>query len=151
MPDIGNLKEIAVLLNTSIDFLLDNDSNIDKLVIKEPINLAEFIKGDGCRCKQDAVVLSKFKDADFIYPLMRKKKLGFIENVLDFISQSGLFQLAYQLKDRNEYYLVEEGSQQYFIVVSKEFIETRKLRNRVIPQKFVIGDIEFKKVSYRFK
>ena len=42
IPDIGNLKEIATLLNTSIDYLVDYDSNIDKLVIKEYINLDDF-------------------------------------------------------------------------------------------------------------
>ena len=126
----------------------DNDSNIDKLVIKEYINLDDFEKSGRCRCKQDAVVLNKFNDANFIYPLMRKKKLTPIENVLDFITQSGIFDLAYQLKDRNEYYLIEKENQQYFVSVSKEFIETRQLSNRVNPKKFSIGDIEYKKSPY---
>ena len=95
-----------------------------------------------------AVVLNKFNDANFIYPLMRKKKLTPIENVLDFITQSGIFDLAYQLKDRNEYYLIEKENQQYFVSVSKEFIETRQLSNRVNPKKFSIGDIEYKKSPY---
>ena len=150
IPDIGNLKAIATLLNISIDYLLDNDSNIDKLVIKESINLDDFVKSGRCRCKQDAVVLKKFNDADFIYPLMRKKKLTPIENVLDFITQPGIFNIAYQLKDRNEYYLIEKENQQYFVSVSKEFIETRQLSNRVNPKKFVIGDIEYKKAPYKF-
>ena len=120
MPDIGNLKAIATLLNTSIDYLVDNDSNIDKLVIKEYINLDDFEKSGRCRCKQDAVVLNKFNDANFIYPLMRKKKLTPIENVLDFITQSGIFDLAYQLKDRNEYYLIEKENQQYFPLLEKQ-------------------------------
>ena len=148
MPDIGNLKAIATLLNTSIDYLVDNDSNIDKLVIKEYINLDDFEKSGRCRCKQDAVVLNNFNDANFIYPLMRKKKLTPIENVLDFITQPGIFDLAYQLKDRNEYYLIEKENQQYFVSVSKEFIETRQLSNRVNPKKFSIGDIEYKKSPY---
>jgi transcriptional regulator with XRE-family HTH domain len=148
MPDIGNLKAIATLLNISIDYLLDNDSNIDKLIIKESINLDDFIKSGRCRCKQDAVVLNKFKDADFIYPLMRKKKLTPIENVLDFITQPGIFDIAYQLKDRNEYYLIEKENQQYFVSVSKEFIETRQLSSSVNPKRFAVGDIEYKKVPY---
>lgn len=148
MPDIGNLKAIATLLNISIDYLLDNDSNIDKLVIKESINLDDFIKSGRCRCKQDAVVLNKFNDADFIYPLMRKKKLTPIENVLDFITQPGIFDIAYQLKDRNEYYLIEKENQQYFVSVSKEFIETRQLSGKVNPKKFAVGDIEYKKAPY---
>lgn len=150
MPDIGNLKAIATLLNVSIDYLVDNDSSIDKLVMKETINLDEVIKTGRCRCKQDAVVLNKFKDADFIYPLMRKKKLTTIENILDFIMAPGIFELAYQLKDRNEYYLIEKENQQYFVSVSKEFIETRKLSSRVNPKKFSIGDIEYKKAPYKF-
>lgn len=149
MPDIGNLKAIATLLNVSIDYLLDNDSNIDKLVIKESINLDDFIKSGRCRCKKDAVVLNKFNDADFIYALMRKKKLTLIENVLDFITLPGIFDIAYQLKDRNEYYLIEKENQQYFVSVSKEFIETRQLSSRVNPKKFAVGDIEYKKAPYK--
>lgn len=150
MPDIGNLKAISILLNISIDYLLDNDSNIDKLVIKEPIDLESFVKSRRCRCKQDAVVLNKFNDANVIYPLMRKKKLTHVENVLDFITQPGIFELVYQLKDHKEYYLIEKENQQYFVVVSKEFIETRQLSSKVNPNKFVIGDIEYKKAPYKF-
>ena len=151
MPDIGNLKAIANLLNTSIDYLLDNDSNIDKLVIKESINLDDFdfVKSKHCRCKQDAAVLNKFNDANFIYPLLHKKKLTLIENILDFITQPGVFDLAYQLKNRNAYYLIEKENQQYFISISKEFIETRQLSSKVNPNKFVIGDIEYKKAPYQ--
>lgn len=152
MPDIGNLKAIANLLNTSIDYLLDNDSNIDKIVIKEPINLVDFVKSKHCRCKQDAIVLNKFNDADFIYPLLHKKKLTLVENILDFITQPGVFDVAYQLKelkDRNAYYLIEKKNQQYFVSISKEFIETRQLSSKVNPNKFVIGDIEYKKGPYQ--
>ena len=91
----------------SIDYLLKNNGDIEKVVIKEPINLDDFVKSGGCRCKQDAVVLNEFNDVDFIYPLMRKKKLTPTENVLDLITLPGVFEIAYQIKDRNEYYLIE--------------------------------------------
>lgn len=109
-----------------------------------------FVKKGRCRCKQDAVVLDKFNDADIIYPLMREKKLTFIENILDFITTPGIFDLAYQLKDRNEYYLVEKENKQYFVSVSKEFIEIRELSSKVNPKKFVIGDIKYTKAPYKF-
>ena len=97
IQDIGNLKEIAVLLNTSIDFLLDNDSNIDKLVIKEPINLAEFIKIDGS-CKQDAVVLSKFKDADFILSFNEEKEVRFYRKCIGFYFAKWPFSISVPVK-----------------------------------------------------
>ena len=150
IPDIDNLKSLAALFNTSIDYLLDDDNKIDKLVIKEVINLDDFVKKGRCRCKQDAVVLDKFNDADIIYPLIREKKLTFIENILDFITTPGIFDLAYQLKDRNEYYLVEKDNKQYFVSVSKEFIEIRELSSKVDPKKFIIGDIKYTKAPYKF-
>jgi transcriptional regulator with XRE-family HTH domain len=44
MPDIQNLKALASLLNTSIDYLLDDDSVVNFSEIKEPIVLDDYEK-----------------------------------------------------------------------------------------------------------
>ena len=42
LPDIDNLKALSMLLNVSIDYLLDNEISLDLSVIREPYILPEF-------------------------------------------------------------------------------------------------------------
>ena len=44
IPDIDNLRTISKVLNVSIDFLLDNDEVLDQTVIREQINLGDYVK-----------------------------------------------------------------------------------------------------------
>ena len=64
IPDVDNLKVILKVLNVSIDFLLDDEEVIDKTVIKEQINLDDYVKEGQLRSKKDAVVYSKYPNAD---------------------------------------------------------------------------------------
>ena len=53
MPDVNNLKAMAVLLNTSIDYLLDEDEKITFNETREPIELESYEKTGKCRDKKD--------------------------------------------------------------------------------------------------
>ncbi len=148
MPDIGNLRSISSLLNVSIDYLLAQEEQMNVTVIKEAICLDDFEKTKRCRCQHDAVVLSKYPSAVSIHRLMNSKKLTKVEFWLDLITLPGIFDIAYICKDRNQYYLVETESKQFFVSVSKEFIESREMSKKITEKKFVIGDIQFKKQRY---
>lgn len=148
-PDVENLRAISALLNISIDYLLDDGENLNKIIIKESINLNDFKISGRCRCKQDVVVMEKYADAEMIYPLNRDKKLNKIEWVLDFITLPGIFNIAYQFSDRNEYYIVEVKAKQFFVSVSKDFIESIELSKKINSSKFTIGDIRFYKTPYK--
>ena len=55
LPDVGNLKLLGQLLNTSLDRLLDDGEEADGSVIREKYNLITY--GPGCRkVKKDRVV-----------------------------------------------------------------------------------------------
>ena len=151
IPDVENLRALSKLLNISIDYLLDDDNNINKSSIKESINLDEVEIVDRCRCKQDAIVMEKYADAEMIYPLNKNKKLTKIESFLDFFIMPGIFDLAYQFNDRNEYYLVETKNKQFFVTVSNDFIESTELSKKITGKKFIIGDIKFSKTPYKLK
>ena len=45
IPDVGNLKVIAQLLNVSIDYLLDDSEGVDVSVLREPYDLSAYGKG----------------------------------------------------------------------------------------------------------
>lgn len=63
-------------MGVSVDYLLDEGEKLSFNETKEPIDLSSFKKTGKCRSREDAACLSRFKDADAIYPLLRSKKLN---------------------------------------------------------------------------
>lgn len=148
MPDIENLKGISALLNVSIDYLLDEGESLSMCSLREPIILDEYEKTGKARSKQDAAVIAKFPKAVQIYALMRKKKLSKFENLLEWsiMPMFGLFQAADQVQNNAPYYLVETGSKQYLVCVTKEFMDTTELARNITEKKFVIGTNKFSRL-----
>lgn len=152
MPDIGNLKAIAQLLDVSIDYLLDEGKQFNFQTTKEAINLDEYEKHGRCRSKKDAVVLAKYPSATFICPLSREKKLSKIENLLEWtiMPSFGIFAVVDQLNSKEEYYYVETSDRQYLVAVSNEFIVSNELPEKITDYKFVIGNNKFVKIKHKF-
>ena len=148
MPDVNNLKAMASLLNTSIDYLLDEDEKITFNETREPIELESFEKTGKCRDKKDAAVYWRYQDADAIYPLIRSKKLSTAEFLLDLVTFWGTSQLADYASNTDGYYLVVKDGRQLLVRVSKDFITTSELTAKVDPKKFIIGNNVFKKAVY---
>ncbi len=149
MPDVDNLKAISQLLSVSVDYLLEEDETINFQTTKEPINLDEYQKTGKCRDRRDAVCYSKYQDADAIYPLIKKRKMTFLEAAVDFFVQPGIMQIADYMDDVSAYYLVERKGRQYLVSVSREFICTTELAAKVDPRKFTVGNHVYRKTLYR--
>lgn len=146
IPDISNLKAISALLNVSIDYLLENGHNMDTSVIRESIDLSKYEKKSKLK-----VVLEKYPSAE-IWSLIAKQKLtkgeSIIDNVLGFFFDApfGMPDLANDLKNvDNTFYLVNTNQKQYFVMVTKEFIESREMPEPVIGKKFAVGNMKFTK------
>ena len=148
MPDINNLKVIAQLLDVSLDYLLDEDEKISFNETKEAIDLDSFEVTGKCRDKKDAACYSKYGGADAIYPLIRRKRMSKGEWIADFIAGPGIIQGADYLNDASGHYLVEIKGKQLLVDVSKDFITSRELANKVDPKKFDFGNYTFKKATY---
>ena len=153
---MDNLKVISKLLNVSLDYLLDDGEDMDELVMREPYNLSDYGKGIR-KTKKDRVIQEKFPDAE-IYTLLAEQKLTKSEKVVD--NAIGIFtsapfgspQLINSLKNLDkEFYLIEKGGKQFFVIVTDEFIETRPLAKRIHDEKFEIGNIRFTKCAYKVK
>lgn len=148
LPDVENLKSLAVLLNVSIDYLLDDGKEIDCDAIRESYNLSEYGKGTKKK-KKDRVIRKRFPDAE-IYTLIGKPKLKksekVIDNLLGFFTDApfGIPELINSFKNMDkEFYLVLHDGSQFFVTVTDEFIEIRRVLERITAEKFEIGDWQF--------
>ncbi|MGN0543879.1 MAG: helix-turn-helix domain-containing protein [Acutalibacteraceae bacterium] len=155
-PDVDNLKLLSELLSVSIDYLLDDGETVDEFIMREPYNLSEYGKG-GKGKKKDRVVRDKFPDAE-IHALLGEMKLTKSEKVIDnalgflFEAPFGIPGLINSIKNTDkQFYLAEKDGKQFFITVTDEFIETRKLARRITDKKFEIGNWKFTKCAHEVK
>lgn len=136
LPDVGNLKLLARLLNTSLDRLLDDAEEVDESVIREKYNLIAY--GPGCKkVKKDRVVRERFPNAK-IYTLLARQELTelkrFSDNVTD--CHTTVDEL---IKDVNKsFYLIEIDGRQLFVTLTDSFIETRPLEQPLEANSFSI-------------
>ncbi len=156
LPDIDNLKVLAMTLDVSVDYLLDNGEEIDKMVIREAYNLSNYGKGRR-KQKKDRLIKERFSGYE-IHTLLPKyiqtKRESVIDNILGFVFDApfGIPSFIAECKNMDkEYYLVEKDNEQLFVMVTDEFIERRKLAKRVNDDKFQIGDFLFIKCKYEVK
>ena len=138
-------------LNVSIDHLLDDGESPDFGEITEPINLDDYEKTGKCRDKMDAVCVAKFPDADVITPLIRTKKMTKREAIIDFLVQPGIVQFLDYMNENPECYLVEKGGKQFLVKITKDFIKTSELPEKVSTNTFVIGSFKYRKTVFKLK
>lgn len=132
IPDIENLKALSGLLGVSIDYLVNNGEDLDKAVIKEAIDLSKY---DGKNCYE-------------------KKGQRIFDTVLGILTDApfGTLDVFNELKNTDkQYYLVEQDNKQFFVLVTDEFILSRKLVQKQYSEKFEIGDTKFTKCTYEVK
>lgn len=146
LPDVGNLKLLARLLNTSLDRLLDDAEEVDESVIREKYNLIAY--GPGCKkVKKDRVVRERFPNAK-IYTLLARQELTelkrFSDNVTDCYTT-----VDELIKDVNKsFYLIEIDGRQLFVTLTDSFIETRPLEQPLEANSFSIDGWNFIKYNY---
>ncbi len=131
IPDVENLKVIASLVNISIDYLLADDTRLTFNETREPIDLNSYTKKGKCRDKKDAACYARYRDADAIYPLIRRKKQSLMEKTVDFIVRPGIVQLTDYMNDSDGYFLVETRGKQILVPCGKRlhyFFRTGKQR-----------------------
>lgn len=146
LPDVGNLKILARLLNISVDRLLDDTEDADESVIREPYNLAAY--GPGCeKVKKDRVVREKFPDAR-IYTLFGRQELS--DPVLLAHHAMDCHTSALNLRNNvnKSFYLVERDERQLFVTLTDAFIEIRPLEQPLQSNSFSIDGWNFIKYNY---
>ena len=156
LPDLENLKQLSSFLNVSADYLLDDGNTIAEYVTREPYVLSDYGKGIKKR-KKDRVIRERFPDAE-IHTLLGRQKLTKGEKIIDYLlgfftdAPYGTPDLINSFKNLDkEFYLVVRDGKQFFVTVTDEFIETRRLEKTITADKFEIGNWQFMKCAYEVK
>lgn len=146
LPDIENLKILSRLLGVSADSLLDDGNNT--ALIREPYQLSAW--GRGCRkVRKDRMIRRRFPDAA-ICPLLGRPELVREDPIMDssrgFLTPvpfgSPEFMKSVRNPDRN-FYLVEQGNEQFFVTVTDAFLEIQPLDPRQTEKAFTLGSWTF--------
>lgn len=155
IPDVENLRILSKVLDVSVDFLLDDEAVLHKTIIKEQINLDDYVKEGKLRGRKDAVVYAKYPNAN-ITPLLAKKKSTKGQKVFGELlgwftdAPFGTDEIFNQIADiHNSYYLVNQEDMQIFVTVTDDFIESKILVKTIIGDKFEIGDYKYRKANYK--
>ncbi len=148
LPDVENLQRIAALFGVTVDELLREEDSIAPSVLREELDLAQYEDTGRYHARQDAAVKAHFPNAGRIIPLIRRKKLSKTEQILDFLTQPGVFHLADVCTDQTAYYLVEEGERQRFVHVAETYIESSPLNPRFTEKWRLMDGQYFVKAAY---
>lgn len=159
MPDVTNLKALAAALNVSIDYLLDDGSPIDLSVTKKAIDQSRYGNKKLSRLKKieikEKIIREEYPDAQIIRLTVTRIKNTKKETIADqAIGWFSLLLAGIPLFDTQEfgktistldhqYYLVNEGNKQYFVLMTDEFIISRLMIQKMDQKKFSIEDREF--------
>ena len=146
LPDVGNLKTLARLLNVSVDQLLDEGHYAGASVIRENYNLDAY--GFGCsRIKKDRVVRQRYPDAT-IYPLLGRRNLEILDMSSEKTADCRINPVDRIKQAEKAFYLIEKENRQFLVTVSDAFLETQPLEDRVHESRFSIGEWNFIKCNY---
>jgi len=150
LPDIENLKHIASILNTSIDYLLAEEEVLDFTLTRQAIKLEDY---DGKNEKQKKIaILKEYYPESEYYLLISYQKTNWFEELIYWVTPVpfGAFEVATSYRDRHSFYfIVEKDNDTYLVKISDEFIESRKLVKKLekkkngLYKKFVIGEKKY--------
>ena len=136
LPDTDNLKLISKLFGISIDSLLDNDSSVPLMVMREDIDIKEFGKWKG---EQYFNILNKYFNEEYkIYVLSYDSKVSTPKGLVDLLTW-GLS----RLEDLSPYYLAVKDDNKYLVNIKNDHIEVMVL-NQEIDKEFTIEEKIFR-------
>lgn len=149
LPDVGNLKILARLLNVSVDHLLDESKTVEESVIRETYVLAAY--GYGCKkVKKDRVVRSKFPDAA-IYSLLARQELVDLKSVADKTPDCHTNSPDRVKNTDKEFYLIEKDARQFVVTVTDAYVEIRPLERPLQGNRFSLDGWDFIKCNYEIE
>ena len=146
LPDVGNLKMLARILNVSVDYLLDEGQSGNDSAIREDYNLDAY--GYGCnKVKKDRVVRDKYPDAT-IYPLLARRELENLDLSAVNTPDCRTSPMDRLKQTDKAFYLVEKENRQFLVTVTDTYVETRPLEHPLQGSSFCMDGWNFVKCNY---
>ena len=159
IPDVENLKNLSRALDVSIDYLLDDGTQLDLSVTKKPIDLRKY--GDEGRLSRikktgikEKIVREEYPDARIIRLTVTKIKntkseaaadtaIGLFALLLGGIPLFGTQEMGKTINSLDQqYYLVSKEDKQYLVLLTDEFMISRAMASKIDAKRFEIGDRE---------
>ena len=141
IPEISNLKALSDLFGVSIDYLLDDEANVEYPLIKERYIIEG--KKNTYSNRYDYVtslLKERYKEDAIIYGLTQTEngERNILTKIFSFFTLkiSDISYLTQWLGDMAIWFLVEKENQKLIIKVTKEYIETREISNLIDTSKF---------------
>lgn len=143
LPDVSNLQEISEVFGVTVDYLLNDDSNLPALSMKKKLDRNKYKN----KVVMYSEVLKEYYPEPYeIFVLSRTKKLNFIELILDtFIAPSiGPVSTADELGDLSPYYLVKKDDLKLLVNIKNYTLEVIELPFNMNDKKFIYKKNKFR-------
>lgn len=143
LPDVSNLQEISEVFGVTVDYLLNDDSNLPALSMKKKLDRNKYKN----KIVMYSEVLKEYYPEPYeIFVLSRTKKLNFIELILDtFIASSiGPVSTADELGDLSPYYLVKKDDLKLLVNIKNYTLEVIELPFNTNDKKFIYKKNKFR-------
>lgn len=143
LPDVSNLQEISEVFGVTVDYLLNDDSNLPALSMKKKLDRNKYKN----KVVMYSEVLKEYYPEPYeIFVLSRTKKLNFIELILDtFIAPSiGPVSTADELGDLSPYYLVKKDGLKLLVNIKNYTLEVIELPFNTNDKKFIYKKNKFR-------
>lgn len=139
LPDITNLQELSKIFGVTIDYLLDNNSQLPLLVMKKELDKKKYdnkVKGYNEALKE------YFPNPWIIYALSNGKKLNKLETLFDFFT-GGDYYLIKNVSDLSPYYLAIKDDLKLLINITDWILEVKELPSDTKIKRFTVGENKF--------
>lgn len=143
LPDVSNLQEISEVFGVTVDYLLNDDSNLPALSMKKKLDRNKYKN----KVVMYSEVLKEYYPEPYeIFVLSRTKKLNFIELILDtFIAPSiGPVSTTDELGDLSPYYLVKKDDLKLLVNIKNYTLEVIELPFNTNDKKFIYKKNKFR-------
>ena len=133
LPDPENLKALSHVFGLTIDFLLDNSSNMPLLKMRLELDKNKYKNGLNY---YEEVLYEYYKAPWKIYILTREKKMNKIEKTIDFFIDSMPISLLDLVSDFSPYYLVKKDNLKLLVNIKNNILEVYELNSLINEEKF---------------
>ena len=143
LPDVSNLQELSKVFGITVDYLLNDENNLQALSMRKELNKEKYKN----KLTMYREVLEQYYPEPYeIYILIRTKKLNFIETVLDiFIApEISPVSTADEFSDLSQYYLVKKDNLKLLVNIKNYVLEVIELPTNTNDKKFIYGKNKFK-------